>query len=130
MTFKAKKDSNVRFWVCHTTAENNFTPVKITMKPGDIFEHGYSYSHDEGWASGGATYRYDGSTISVSAGSDSTDCDGRHSSGWLGFCTIESLTQNPNRRWIDEATGEIYVQPKWTETETEQRDYNAEAAGY
>jgi len=125
-----KTAKNARFWIDHTTAENKRTPVKITLKPGDTFEHGYSYVHDEGWASGGSTYRYDGATILVSAGEDSTDCDGRHSSGWTGFCTIESLTDKPNRRWVDEVTDQVYVQPTWTETETEQRDYTAEKAGY
>ena len=125
-----KTAKNARFWIDHTTAENKCTPVKITLKPGDTFEHGYAYSHEEGYASGGSTYRYDGATISASVGENSTDCDGRHSSGWLGFCTIESLTDKPNRRWTDEATGQVYVQPTWTETEKEQRDYTAEKAGY
>tara|TARA_R110000787_G_scaffold185118_1_gene296865 strand:- start:38 stop:463 length:426 start_codon:yes stop_codon:yes gene_type:complete len=131
---KGKKNmtsaKNARFWIQHTISESKYTPVKITLKPGDTFSHGYSYTHDEGWASGGSTYRYDGTTISVSEADECTDCDGRYSSGWLGFCTIESLTDKPNRRWTDEATGQVYVQPAWTETEKEQRDYRAEEAGY
>ena len=125
-----KTAKNARFWVYHQNDECRWTPVKITLKPGDTFEHGYSYSHDEGWASGLHSYHYDGATISVSRDEESTDCDGRHSSGYVGFCTIQSLNDSPNRRWVDDDTGQTYVQPAWTATETAQRDYRAEEAGY
>ena len=46
MTFKAKKDSNVRFWT-HNWVHPDSPPVKITLKPGQSLSHGYGAGTDE-----------------------------------------------------------------------------------
>jgi hypothetical protein len=126
MTRNAKKDSNVRFWT-HNWVHPNSPPVKITLKPGQSLSHGYGAGTDEGWNYHSETWTHDGDYIRLDTFSDGVDCDGRLSTGGTYYCMIgEDLTGLT----FEDMASYVGGVPVWTEEDSFQRDYSAEAAGY
>ena len=125
MTSKAKKDSNVRFWT-HNYCTGSAL-VRITLKPGQSLSHGYGSETDEGWNYESQTWTHDGDYIRLDTFSDGVDCDGRLSTGGTYYCMIGEDLSNHT---YEEMEPYVPGVPVWTEEDSFQRDYSAEAAGY
>ena len=118
--------NNVRFWV-HNWSHPNSPPVKITLKPGQSLSHEHGGPTDEGWNYESQTWIHEGDCIRLDTFSDGVDCDGRLSTGGTYYCMIGEDLSN---RTYEDMESYIPGVPVWTEEDSFQRDYSAEAAGY
>lgn len=125
---------NARFWV-----NWNDGWVKITLKPEQSLEAGYSRSTDEGWCSWRERWTHDGDSVLRETESDGSDCDGRLTQYYDCQCSIWSLAAyQPEKQtdWVEGVGCEFVpdldapMLPQWEEVHSSQRDYAAEAAGY
>lgn len=113
---------NARFWI-----NENGTPSKVTLAPGQSLSWSQGGPTDEGWSASGWTLEQPldrPEWVTLSRWSDGRDCDGRLSRHWEGECHITRLHSHLNE--YTHPSG----QPDWSEQGAGQRDYSAEAAGY
>lgn len=98
-------------WVCF------IIPIggKISFSTGGKTDEGYHSTNSMIW------HDEDTNTIFLNEDNDNYDCDGRHSSKWLGTCHVDNL--------FDGERDGVSV-PEWDTAESEQRDYFAEAMNY
>ena len=108
----------VRFWHYHIGA------VLIKLRAGETVHHSHGGPTDEGWHRNSVAYSFDGETVTCEWCADGADCDGRMTRGGTVHCRIDQLQAG----YHDQETGERF--PKWSEGETHQRDYAAEAMNY
>lgn len=107
---------NARFWVSWRHGI-----VKITLKPGQTRHAAHGQQEDEGWSRTAMSWEHQGDTVASKGMVDGCDCDGRIREYWEAECPITELN-------AQEFSGVHY--PKWRVTESERRDFQAEAAGY
>lgn len=111
-------EKNARFW----TYVNGWT--KITLRPGETFNHCIAHPTDEGWSAETHRWTHEGDRIVEELSTDGVDCDGRLSRTYSYFAAVGDL-----RPFVEE-DGILYMQPNWQVERSSQRDYSAEAAGY
>jgi len=119
---------NLRFW-----AFINESLVKITLRPGQTLEHGRGGKTDEGYYSEWTIWEHSGHGVERSWGYDTRDCDGRHSGGNECFCPFNRLNLGNEPYGVDcavDSAGKPIRYPDWSELDSLQRDYTAEACGY
>jgi hypothetical protein len=109
---------NARFWVVWNT-----DLVKLTLAPGQRLELFQLQRHEEGWSSSGKSFEHTGEAILQEIHDDGTDCDGRLTYSSTSVCPLAELAA-----FVSDYFEEPL--PRWTVLESEQRDFNAEAAGY
>jgi len=119
---------HVTFW---TWWDDRWTGVHLALcgSPVRLSRHGET---DEGWSSACEEYAYtmtedDSAIVTCSAYTDGRDCDGRMSTEWHGYCRHADLA---SVRPIASLRDGGMPTPKWTELNSGQRDYTAEAEGY
>lgn len=110
-------NKTARFWIWWNG------PVKLSIRPGQTLRHGSFSEDDEGWSSRWEEWTNDGEKVVSRVATDGRDCDGRLATSWEGVCPLDRLAA----RFFDE-DGIFY--PDWEQTDSRQRDYAAEAAGY
>jgi len=113
---------NVRFWD-YVGWRNGY--VKITLKPGQSLEHHGGGRTDEGYCWWANTYVYDAEAgiVTYYAETESSDCDGPHSSCRELWCPVDKLAGRDPYKNSPRC-------PLWTEGEYRQRDYFAESMNY
>lgn len=110
------KPKNARFWVFHRGHW-----VKLTLKPEQTVNHGYSYDNGEGWSWEASTYVYRANSglIFHKWESGGSDCDGRHSTNGRRACHVEKLRWCPatDSQFQDKArdyfNGQLITRPDW-----------------
>jgi len=112
-----------RFWAWPAGASDS--PVKVTLRgDGARLEHTVGGQHDEGWWRQAAVFELESGIVERLIVDDGVDCDGRLTRHRSSYCTIDRLRAacNPYRPDVPF--------PAWTDAESGQRDYSAEAMGY
>lgn len=111
---------NARFWFMGSEGFG-----KLTLAPGESCTYGFGGPTDEGYSWHEMTFTYDTDGIVTRAESwHARDCDGRVSGGAETVCHVTELQSGR----YDKRAG--IMLPNWTDTDSYQRDYSAEAAGY
>ena len=105
---------NARFWIWWNSAM-----VKITVPVGEEVSIERRQRTDEGWSMQGIVFTHEGSKISRSIYNDAHDCDGRMSS-----------EQHDEVSMMEIIKLKAEERPNWKGESYEQRDYEAERAGY
>ena len=111
-----------RFWVWHVEGY-----VRLALTDSQTLRWSRRGPDDEGWSSRAMTWTLEDGIVTHEEFTDGVDCDGRHSTHWIGRCPVnrldayllDDLEQNPARIRV----------PEWNETKRGQRDYAAEAMG-
>lgn len=111
-----------RFWV--NLAGGNTVLVKL--RKDQELTHCEGGQTDEGFDYIARTWRFDGEKVNLCWQNNACDCDGPISRSGSSYCTLPELQQGYH--CPDHEPRIVF--PKWRETRAEQRDYNAEAAGY
>ena len=106
-----------RFWT-----SINGSPVKISLAEGQRLGWHQHQIHDEGWSSEYTVWEASRGIVTLEAGTDGVDCDGRLSTGYDALCPRYALALG------NDYEGVTYAD--WQPIDTYQRDYEAEAAGY
>lgn len=103
----------IRFW-----EYINDGLVRLTLRPGETINWTSGGPHDEGWSRtwGTLTCQEDG-TIIRQMHTEGRDCDGPHSSDWVGVAIGTSRVSG-------------YLRLEWETLNARQRDYFAESMGY
>ncbi len=112
---------SARFWTRHAGDY-----VRLSLRDGESAELWEGGPTDEGSYGKWTKYSRCGDIIACEENRNESDCDGRHSSSWEGETTIRDLQAAEPIEWAPERP----PMPQWRHTDSSQRDYRAEAAGY
>lgn len=113
---------NARFW---TFINGDW--VKLTLAPGYEITHTEGGPTDEGFHREWNTWAHTGEGVERTWETSSRDCDGRLDRSGECCATLEQLRA---RNIGEYGPNPGALVPEWTECDSRQRDYNAEAAGY
>ncbi len=118
---------NARFW---EFVNGDF--VKLCLKPGQSITHSHGGPTEEGYSWESHRWQHVGDGVAMLMQSDARDCDGRISHESAYFAPLFQLHDSPRILPVDGMTGQLHLiaMPLWTEQNSSQRDYSAEAMGY
>lgn len=118
----ASHTKTARFWVYANSGW-----VRLALRDGDEISHCEHESHEEGFSTEWNTWERDGSAIVNTWSTADRCCDGNFSRDGAH----ESSTRELEAHASEEICGEMApARPVWTQLNSRQRDYSAEAAGY
>lgn len=100
--------------------------VKVTLRPGQCLQFGFSVATDEGFSSEAVILEHRGDHVYESWGSMGRDCDGKIMQGGEGIARLDRLDGNTGH-WLPR---DVPGTPVWEQGRSEYRDHQAEAAGY
>jgi len=116
---------NARFYTTlYCRRLGQYSPVKITLKPGQTLRWSRSSRDEEGFSWESESWEHEGEIVRNEWASGGRDCDGTVRCGKTFFCPLENLKKEKHYLKKD-----LFL-PEWKEEEAWQRDYQAEAAGY